>query len=87
MRLPIDVAFGPFDFELRRLIAEADLDQKTARQVVEVARRLYRVFAESDASLAEINPLMVTAAGKVLAADAKFDVDDNALFRHQEPGV
>jgi succinyl-CoA synthetase beta subunit len=83
-RMPIDVAFGPFDFELRRLVAEADLDKATGRQVVEIARKLYRSFMESDASLAEINPLMVLADGKVLAADAKFDVDDNALFRHED---
>ena len=83
-RLPVDIAFGPFDFELRRLVAGADLDQQASRQVVDIARKLYRVFADSDASLAEINPLMVTDDGRVLAADAKFDVDDNALFRHEE---
>src|SRR5205085_8107727 len=74
----------PFDFELRKLIDAADLDQATSRQVADIARRLYRVFQETDASLAEINPLMVTAEGKVLAADAKFEIDDNALFRHQD---
>lgn len=83
-RRPLDVAFGPFDFELRRLVAEADLDQKTAGQVVDIARKLYRVFQEADASLAEINPLMVTGAGTVVAADAKFEIDDNALFRHPD---
>src|SRR5204862_1022108 len=65
-------------------VAEADLDKNTARQVVEIARKLYRAFVETDASLAEINPLMVTADGTVLAADAKFEVDDNALFRHED---
>jgi succinyl-CoA synthetase beta subunit len=83
-RRPIDIAFGPFDFELRQLVADADLDQQAARQVVEVARKLYRVFHETDASLAEINPLMVTGSGKVLAADAKFEIDDNAVFRHED---
>lgn len=83
-RLPIDVAFGPLDFQLRRLVRDAELDPKTARQVIDIARRLYRVFVETDASLAEINPLMVTTEGAVLAADAKFDLDDNALFRHED---
>jgi succinyl-CoA synthetase beta subunit len=83
-RLPIDLAFGPLDFQLRKLVADAALDPKTSRQVVDVARKLYRVFVEADASLAEINPLMVTDSGAVLAADAKFDVDDNALFRHED---
>jgi succinyl-CoA synthetase beta subunit len=80
-RLPIDLAFGPFDFQLRALIAEADLDRQSSRQVVEVAHQLYRCFQASDAALAEINPLMVTNDGAVIAADAKFEVDDNALFR------
>jgi succinyl-CoA synthetase beta subunit len=80
-KLPIDLAFGPFDFQLRALIAAADLDRQTSRQVVQIAHQLYRCFTASDASLAEINPLMVTTSGAVIAADAKFEVDDNALFR------
>jgi succinyl-CoA synthetase beta subunit len=82
-RQSVDLAFGPFDFELRELVSEADIDQVTARQVLTIAARLYRVFVESDASLAEINPLMFTSSGKVVAADAKFEIDDNALFRHE----
>ena len=83
-RLVLDVAYGPHDFQLRDLATRGALDPKVSRQFVEVARRLYRVFIESDASLAEINPLMVTADGTVLSADAKFEIDDNALFRHPE---
>jgi succinyl-CoA synthetase beta subunit len=81
---PIDIAYGPLDFEMRDLAERANLDPKAVRQFVPIAQKLYQVFVQSDASLAEINPLMVTAEGKVLAADAKFDVDDNALFRHEE---
>src|SRR5205823_8997619 len=47
-------------------------------------RSLYRAYMESDGSLAEINPLAVTEDGRLLAADAKFQIDDNALFRHPE---
>jgi len=82
--LVVDVAYGPLDFQLRDLAERAGLDPAATRQFVDIARRLYRVFLDSDASLAEINPLMVTAEGIVIAADAKFDVDDNALFRHAE---
>ncbi|HYU18233.1 MAG TPA: ADP-forming succinate--CoA ligase subunit beta [Chloroflexota bacterium] len=82
--LIVDVAYGPFDFQLRDLAARAALDPGIVRQFVDVARRLYGAFLRSDASLAEINPLMVTRDGKLIAADAKFDVDDNALFRHPE---
>jgi len=81
---PIDIAYGPLDFEMRDLAERANLDPKAVRQFVPIAQKLYTVFVNSDASLAEINPLMVTAEGKVIAADAKFDVDDNALFRHEE---
>jgi len=81
---PIDIAYGPLDFEMRDLAERANLDPKAVRQFVPIAQKLYHVFVNSDASLAEINPLMVTAEGKVIAADAKFDVDDNALFRHEE---
>ena len=83
-RKSVDLAFGPFDFELRELVDQAHLDPSTARQVVAIAGKLYRVFQESDASLAEINPLMVASSGKVVAADAKFEVDDNAVFRHDD---
>jgi succinyl-CoA synthetase beta subunit len=80
----IDVAYGPWDFQLRDLAERAGLDPKAGRQFVDIAKKLYDVFVRSDASLAEINPLMVLKDGKVIAADAKFDVDDNALFRHEE---
>ena len=83
-RLAIDPAFGPFGFQMRRLIADAGFDSAAARQIGTIGERLYRVFVETDASLAEINPLVVTSDGRVVAADAKFDLDDNALFRHQD---
>jgi len=82
-RLEIDPAYGPWGFELRGLAARADLDVRTHNSVADVADRLYRAFVSSDASLAEINPLVVTGQGTVIAADAKFDVDDNALYRQQ----
>jgi succinyl-CoA synthetase beta subunit len=82
--LVIDVAYGPWDFQLRDLAERAKLDPKSYRQFVDISKKLYDVFVRSDASLAEINPLMVLKDGRMIAADAKFDVDDNALFRHEE---
>jgi succinyl-CoA synthetase beta subunit len=82
-RLTIDPAYGPWGFELRDLGARAGLEAKTRNTVADVAERLYRVFVSSDASLAEINPLVISGEGAVIAADAKFDVDDNALYRQQ----
>jgi len=80
---PVDVAYGPWDFELRDLAERANIDPKAGRQFVDIAKKLYDVFVRTDAALAEINPLMVLKDGKVIAADAKFDIDDNALFRHE----
>ncbi|MBI4493808.1 MAG: ADP-forming succinate--CoA ligase subunit beta [Chloroflexi bacterium] len=83
-RQVVDPAYGPLDFEIRALIAQAGLDPAAARGVADVVKKLYRAFLECDAALAEINPLVVTSQKTVLAADAKFEVDDNALFRHPE---
>jgi len=82
--LVIDVAYGPWDYQLRDLAERASLDPKSYRQFVDIAKKLYDVFVRNDAALAEINPLMVLKDGRMIAADAKFDVDDNALFRHEE---
>jgi succinyl-CoA synthetase beta subunit len=80
-RLTIDPAYGPLGFEVRQLCEQAGFEARASRAVADIAGRLYRVFVKSDASLAEINPLVVTEQGTVIAADAKFDVDDNALYR------
>lgn len=83
-KMHVDPAWGPWDFQLRDLVDRAELDKRASRDIATVIRKLYNIFVASDASLAEINPLVVTAEGKVIAADGKFDVDDNALFRQQE---
>ncbi len=83
-KMHVDPAWGLWDFQLRDLVERAELDPRVSRDVVGLIRKLYGVFSTSDASLAEINPLVVTGDGKVIAADGKFDVDDNALFRQKE---
>jgi succinyl-CoA synthetase beta subunit len=86
-RLTVDPAYGPFDFQVRELVAEAGFDPKAGRPLGSIAQKLYAIMLQADASLVEINPLVVTGAGTVVAADAKFDVDDNALFRQTELAV
>ncbi len=83
-KLHADPAWGIWDYQLRDLVERAELDPKVSRDIVGVIRKLYNLFLASDASLTEINPLVVTGDGKVIAADGKFDVDDNALFRQKE---
>ncbi len=60
------------------------IPEASLREAREVLLGLYRAFDETDASLAEINPLIVTGDGRVIALDAKLNFDDNALFRHPE---
>jgi succinyl-CoA synthetase beta subunit len=84
VRMPVDIAFGPFDFQIRDLIREAGLEPSKSREIAAVIRKLYEVYVATDASLAEVNPLVVTGDGRVIVADAKFDVDDNAMFRQKE---
>lgn len=82
-KLVIDPAYGPMDYEIRDLMARAGFEPAVRRGIWPMARALYRIILDCDASLVEINPLVVTGAGAVVAADAKLDMDDNALFRQQ----
>src|SRR6266496_4406121 len=71
---------GPLGYELTRLVFEAGLGEH-ARALVPMIRRLYRAIPEHDAPTAEINPLVVTSAGELVAGDAKLETDENASFR------
>ncbi|MCX7860871.1 MAG: ADP-forming succinate--CoA ligase subunit beta [Chloroflexus sp.] len=76
---------GLLDFQARELAFRIGLrDGKQARQFAHIASALYRAFVENDASLAEINPLVVKADGSLLALDSKVLLDESALFRHPE---
>ncbi len=76
---------GLLDFQARELAFRIGLrDGKQARQFAQIASALYRAFVENDASLAEINPLVVKADGSLLALDSKVLLDESALFRHPE---
>ena len=84
LRTTVDEEAGLYPFQARRLAGLLELEGAAARQAVPFFRGLCRVFLDGDASLAEINPLVVTGAGDLLALDAKINFDDNALFRHPE---
>jgi succinyl-CoA synthetase beta subunit len=83
-RLHIDPLIGFQDFHGRRLAFEARVDADVVRPVGSMLARLYRLFVEEDATLVEVNPLIVTPEREVRALDAKVTLDDNALFRHPE---
>jgi succinyl-CoA synthetase beta subunit len=84
-RVTIDPATGFEPYMARELCYAIGLGAKeTMGQAQKLMQGLYAAFTARDASLAEINPLVVTQDGRVLALDAKFNIDDNALFRHPE---
>lgn len=82
IRLPVDPLLGMVDFQARNLAFDLGLRRKLINQFVRIAKGLYQAFVDSDASLAEINPLVVTGEGKLLAVDGKMVLDDSALYRH-----
>jgi succinyl-CoA synthetase beta subunit len=82
--LHIDPLVGFHPFHARRLAYEAGVDADVVRQVGEMLATLYEVFCKEDATLVEINPLVITPERTVVALDAKVTLDDNAMFRHPE---
>jgi succinyl-CoA synthetase beta subunit len=83
LKEPIDPLVGLLPFQCRKLAFKLGLEGKQIGQAVKLLTGLYEAFVSSDCSLLEINPLVVTAEGDLLAIDAKLNFDDNALFRHR----
>ncbi len=80
----IDPAIGLSDYQARTLAARLDLHGRSIRAFTTVLRAAYEAFVSLDAAIVEINPLVVTGSGDLVALDAKMSFDDNALFRHPE---
>ena len=80
----VDPAIGLADYQARNLAFALGLSGKSVRSAVKFMKALYAAFVGKDCSLAEINPLVVTGAGEVIALDAKINFDDNALYRHPD---
>ena len=80
----IDPVLGLMPFQIRRLTARLQLDPELARSAAQVMTSLYRLLVEADCSLVEINPLVVTSDGNLVALDAKVNLEDDALFRHPD---
>jgi succinyl-CoA synthetase beta subunit len=74
---------GPLDFEIAQLVYDTGLGEY-ARQLIALIKKLYRAIPDYDALTAEINPLVVTRGGEVVAGDAKLEIDDNAAWRHKD---
>lgn len=84
MKFQVDPILGLRAFEAIKLAMFVYDDFKQARQAAVIIQKLYDVFIESDVSLVEINPLIVTEGGELIALDAKINLDDNGLYRHPD---
>jgi len=84
IKIEIDPEIGLLDFQARNVAFHLFPDPALAAKATKILKQLYRCYVEADASLAEINPLIETPDGEILALDAKINLDDNALYRHQE---
>jgi succinyl-CoA synthetase beta subunit len=92
VRTPVDPLLGLCDYQVRDVAAAATLDPALAgrdgtpakQALAGIVRALWRLYHESDATLCEINPLVVTTSGEVVCLDSKVTIDDNALYRHAE---
>lgn len=80
----VEPGLGLQTFQARKLAYALGLEGNQVRSAVKFFHALYKAYSASDASLAEINPLVVTGTGDVMALDAKMNFDDNALFRHKD---
>ncbi len=80
----IDPAVGMMPFQATRLAYSINIPKDKIKQAVKFMLALYQAFVENDCSLAEINPLITTSDGRVMALDAKLNFDSNALFRHKD---
>ena len=84
MTVDIDPLTGMQGYHARRIAFGLGLEGDQVRSAIKFLTSMYRAFTELDASLVEINPMVVTGAGEIVALDAKMNFDDNALFRHKD---
>jgi succinyl-CoA synthetase beta subunit len=81
-RVHIDPLLGMSDFHARELVFGSGIDEAARKEAIALLPKLYRAFVELDASLIEVNPLVLTGEGRVVALDAKVSLDDSAFYRH-----
>ena len=84
VRSTVDPAVGLLDFQSREIAFSLGLEPNLIQQMVRTLKSCYRAFTDLDATMVEINPLVITSDKRILALDAKMTFDDNALFRHPQ---
>lgn len=80
-KIPIDPDLGMTDFLARKIAFKLFNDMTLVKQAVDIFKKIYKLFIENDASLVEINPLVITDGDRLMAIDGKMNFDDNALYR------
>lgn len=83
-RTLINPLVGLREYQMRETLYDSGIDRSAVNGAVKFIKALYAAYMENDCSLAEINPLVLTAEGNLIAADAKIDIDDSSLFRHPD---
>ena len=84
IKVPISPITGIQGYHLRRVMFGLELEKTVMKEFGAVLKNLYNLFVDYDCSMVEINPLVITAEDKIIALDAKVDIDSNALFRHPD---
>ncbi|MDQ3911087.1 MAG: acetate--CoA ligase family protein, partial [Actinomycetota bacterium] len=84
VRLHVDPLLGLLPYQVREVVFSAGLEGDAAKGVGQTLTNLYKAFEDADASLVEINPLVITTDGRVLTLDAKVTVDNSSLYRHED---
>lgn len=84
IRVPVDPLMGLQNFQVARIMAGLGIPKASVKRAADAVRGLYRLYTEAEATLVEVNPLVVTGDGDVVALDSKVSIDDSALFRHPE---
>ena len=80
----IDIAYGLLDYQVRALLIKLCLPKELFPSFIDISKKLYKFFIENDAVFAEINPLVLDDKGDLIAADARIDIDGDALYRHPD---
>lgn len=84
IKIPIDIEARLLDFQARELAYKLEIPKEIFSDFTDFAKKLVNIFIDCDASLVEINPLVISRQKKLIAIDSKIVTDDNALFRHKE---
>ncbi|XAT64864.1 ADP-forming succinate--CoA ligase subunit beta [Geoglobus acetivorans] len=83
-RVTVDPIYGLWDYQIREVLYRSSMPKEYQKEVTRIIKILYSILVHNEAELTEINPLVVTKDGKIIAADARLNIDDNALYRHPD---